>query len=56
MKEMGNGTRLFADYREKTRKLYAYHNKTIMPESLFNEFKAINTIEREMLGDISAYA
>jgi len=48
MKEKGKGTRIFRDYRDGSRKSYAYcHNKTI-PISFFKELRAIERIEEQM--------
>ena len=55
MKQLETGTKLYADYREDKRKLYAYRQKEPMRESLFNEFRAIKEIERRMSQELTAY-
>jgi len=55
MKDMDFGVRLFRDYREEPRRSYAYRNKRLIPNDLFNEFKALNKIEKIMVGSIVSY-
>ena len=47
MKDLGNGTRLFRDYRNN-KTSYAYKNQTRIPTELFKEFEAIEKIEQHI--------
>lgn len=55
MKDKGNGTKIYRDYRTGSRKSYAYHRNRTIPKENFKELLAIEKIEKAMSGNVLAY-
>jgi hypothetical protein len=56
MKDMGEGVKIFRDYRNGTIRSYAYKKKVPVPIDLFKELRAIEKIEKYMTANISAFS
>lgn len=49
MKDMGNGTSIYRDYKGSDRLSYAYRGKRKLPTELFKELRAIEKIEKHVV-------
>ena len=54
MKDLGNGVKLFRDYRNNQKASYAYRYSQKIPKDLFQELKAIEKIEKHVLEEHTA--